>query len=300
MRMWSLILPLVLIALTTTPSGVLGDEVTVVNSQFQVAAGKSACSSLNVSSSASAAKIVGSAAASGGSHNDIRVLVIKDQKVIVYDSGRLQSAKLNVRISEPGAYALCFDNTFSLVSSKTVRASIKLVSDTTAEKLSLGFAAGLGALSALGDVLGGKPVDQAISRGLSAADGIFNDINWSRLRGYQRALPNWRVVGPSGAEQRADLEIVFVSDYHETDTWCRGVLEALYKQTPHPAWGCTRPGPPWRIVAIDPHARPETIAHEIWHTKGYWGHVQLKDGGTWPSNPRTGQAAPYRTPRPDD
>ena len=46
MRKWNLIFPLVLIALTTTPSGALGDEVTVVNSQFQVAAGKSACSSV--------------------------------------------------------------------------------------------------------------------------------------------------------------------------------------------------------------------------------------------------------------
>jgi hypothetical protein len=109
MKKWSLVLCLALAALTTTPSSARGDEVTVVNSQFQVAAGKSACSSVNVSSSAFAARIVGTATASGGAHNDIRVLVIKDQKVMVDDSGQLQSAKLNVRISQPGAYAVCFD-----------------------------------------------------------------------------------------------------------------------------------------------------------------------------------------------
>jgi hypothetical protein len=177
------------------------------------------------------------------------------------------------------------------------------VTDTTVENLSLGFAAGLGALSALGYVLEGKPVNQAISRGLSAADGIFNDINSSRLRGYQRALRNWRVVSPSGAEQRADLEIVFVSDYHETDTWCRSVLQALYKEPPHPAWGFTRPGP-WRIVAIDPRARPSTIAHEIWHTIGILGARGIEERrdvaleSTYGPGRAVPNAAPGRLARP--
>jgi len=179
------------------------DEVNVVNSQFQVAAGKSACTALNVSSSASAAKILGTATASGGSHNDIRVLVIKDQKEIVYDSGRLQAARLNIQLKQPGPYAVCFDNTFSLVSPKTVRASIKLVIDTRVNNLTLGFAAGIGALGALGDVVDGKPIDQAVGRGLNQADGIFNDINWVRLRGYQQGAPRLASRDPNGGRAKS-------------------------------------------------------------------------------------------------
>ncbi len=282
------------------PSTAREREVTIVQSEFQVPPGQNVCSSVQVSSSG---HIAGSASAFGGSNNDIRVLVVKDQRIILHDSGRRRSIVLNVPVSEPGTYFVCFDNRFSMLSRKTVWADIKLVQkepERKGEGLATGFAAGLGALSALAEILEGRPVDQAIARGLNAADSIFSDINWARLRGYQRTLRNWRVVNDRGVGDQADIEVVFVNDLNEVDKWCRSVLQALFKEPPHPAWGCTRPGPPWRIVAVDPRIRPQTIAHEIWHTKGYWGHVRLSNGETWPADARTRQAAPFRVPRPDE
>lgn len=71
-------------------------------------------------------RIAGSVQARGGSGNDIRVMVVKDRKV-VFDSGQKRSVVVSVDISEPGQYTLVFDNSFSLLSSKTVAGRISFV-----------------------------------------------------------------------------------------------------------------------------------------------------------------------------
>jgi hypothetical protein len=73
------------------------------------------------------ARIAGNVQASGGTGNDIRVLVAKGQS-LAYDSGRRRSVVLSVDFSEPGQYALIFDNSFSVLSPKTVTGRIVLVS----------------------------------------------------------------------------------------------------------------------------------------------------------------------------
>ncbi len=101
----------------------------------------------------------------------------------------------------------------------------------------------------------------------------------------------------------ANIEIVFVNSYRETSHWCQNVIEAVFGNfnKAHPACGCTRPGPPWRIVAVgisQPGCQSPSyvLAHELWHTKGYWGHVP---DGSWPAH-SSGQSAPRRAPQPQE
>jgi hypothetical protein len=72
------------------------------------------------------ARIAGNVQAQGGKGDDIRVLVLKGQN-IVYDSGRRRSVVLSADCSEPGQYTLVFDNSFSVVSPKSVTGTISLV-----------------------------------------------------------------------------------------------------------------------------------------------------------------------------
>jgi hypothetical protein len=72
------------------------------------------------------ARIAGNVQAAGGSGNDIRVLVVKNQSV-VYDSGRRRSVVMSVDFSKPGQYVVIFDNSFSLVSAKAVAGRLSLV-----------------------------------------------------------------------------------------------------------------------------------------------------------------------------
>ena len=92
----------------------------------QVPPGKQYRVSFTTLSSFRNARIAGNLQAQGGTGNDIRVLVAKGQSV-VFDSGRRRSVVLSVDFSEPGQYALIFDNTFSLVSPKVVTGTVSLV-----------------------------------------------------------------------------------------------------------------------------------------------------------------------------
>jgi len=71
------------------------------------------------------ARIAGNVQAHGGIGDDVRVLVTRAQTVI-YDSGRRRSVVISVDFSEPGDYALVFDNSFSLFP-KVVSGTISLV-----------------------------------------------------------------------------------------------------------------------------------------------------------------------------
>lgn len=110
-------------------------EVPVVRSTFRAEAGKAPYFQFKLPTYYRDGRIVGNALASGGSGNDIRVLLLTEQqfqawfleRAPLYDSGRRQSVVLSVPVSDPGTYYILFDNTFSAVSSKNVQADIRFV-----------------------------------------------------------------------------------------------------------------------------------------------------------------------------
>ncbi len=113
-----------------------------------------------------------------------------------------------------------------------------------------------------------------------SVESIFEDVTWAQLKGERRVARGWRVVGADGQGSMAAIEIVFVNYYRDVNHWCQNVIEAVIGNAnkSHPACGCTRPGPPWRIVAIGvPQSGCQSpsyvLAHELWHTKGYWAHI---------------------------
>ena len=81
-------------------------------------------------------RAVGWFMASGGSRNDIKVLILDDIDFInwenlhevegVYKSGKLTIGKIDVPITASGKYHLIFDNRFSEFSSKNVLAKVYL------------------------------------------------------------------------------------------------------------------------------------------------------------------------------
>jgi hypothetical protein len=74
--------------------------------------------------------IIGNFRAQGGSHNDIRVLIMSAEEIenykngnnteTYYDSGKKTVGRFNVNVPG-GSYCLVFDNKFSVVSNKAVR-----------------------------------------------------------------------------------------------------------------------------------------------------------------------------------
>ena len=136
-----------------------------------------------------------------------------------------------------------------------------------------------------------------------SVESIFEDVTWAQLKGERRVARGWRVVGADSQGSMATIEIVFVNNYRDVNHWCQSVIEAVFGNAnkSHPACGCTRPGPPWRIVAIGvPQSGCQSpayvLAHELWHTKGHWAHIA---DGSWPAN-ATAQSAPRRAPQPQE
>jgi hypothetical protein len=81
-------------------------------------------------------RLVGNFRASGGAHNDIRVLVTDSDECenyingnranVFYDSGQKTVGKFDVNLNE-ASYCLIFDNRNSLVSAKEVAAQVDLI-----------------------------------------------------------------------------------------------------------------------------------------------------------------------------
>ncbi len=154
---------------------------------------------------------------------------------------------------------------------------------------------GVGAGQAVLGLAAGHSPEQALGQGFATAENVFSDLAWYRTPGERRVFRAWRVVGPNGGSEVADIEVLFVADYRLVSRWCR----ALFETHPHPALGCTKSAPPWRAVVTVQSQKNQTaytLAHELWHLKGYWGHVR---DGSWPASSQ-GQVPPRRMPRPDD
>ena len=92
--------------------------------------------SFSVPSDASNPVLQGSFTASGGSGNDIKVYVMDQtdyvnwennhQAYTNYNSGQVTTGNINISLSAGTTYNIVFDNSFSLLSSKTVSAQIDL------------------------------------------------------------------------------------------------------------------------------------------------------------------------------
>src|SRR5438132_4616370 len=110
-------------------------EVPVVRDTFSVKAGGASYVKFNLPTYYRDGRIAGNALASGGSGNEIRVLLLTEQQfpawqaepLPLYDSGQRQSVVLGVPVSDAGTYYIVFDNRFSTLSSKNVQADIRFV-----------------------------------------------------------------------------------------------------------------------------------------------------------------------------
>jgi predicted nucleic acid-binding Zn ribbon protein len=81
-------------------------------------------------------RVVGSFRASGGSGNDIQVVLADEsefenwinghQARVLYSTGQITNGKVDVQITESGAYVLAFSNTFSTMTDKDVFAEVEL------------------------------------------------------------------------------------------------------------------------------------------------------------------------------
>jgi len=84
-------------------------------------------------------RIEGSFSATGGSGNDIEVMVLDEAQFLnwqnrnkfsaIYESGRVTADKVSIALPSAATYVMVFNNRFSLLSTKGVKAELKLAHD---------------------------------------------------------------------------------------------------------------------------------------------------------------------------
>lgn len=118
-------------------SGCVGYKTqTIVDSVITVEAGKYVNYQFSVPSQAS---VSGNFTASGGSGNDIRVLILDETSYInwvnghnvstYYDSGQITTGKITAKLPK-GNYYLVYSNTFSIASTKNVKTRVDITYTT--------------------------------------------------------------------------------------------------------------------------------------------------------------------------
>ena len=108
----------------------------VVNGQISVSAGQSEDYQITVPDGASNAQLTGNFQASGGSGNDIIVMVMDQTDFVnwqnghqvstLYNSGQLTTASVSASLPGSGTYYLVYSNAFSTFSSKSVNTQVNL------------------------------------------------------------------------------------------------------------------------------------------------------------------------------
>jgi len=110
---------------------------TLTSGQLVVRAGKYIQSKFNVDTEKMQdVRVVGSFRASGGSGNDIQLVLADEsefenwinghQARVLYSTDQITNGKVHVQITESGAYVLAFSNTFSTMTDKDVFAEVEL------------------------------------------------------------------------------------------------------------------------------------------------------------------------------
>jgi plastocyanin domain-containing protein len=137
-KIWVLlIVSVVLICLLSMGCNLTTKHLNLVNGTITVLPGSSYGVQFSVDTSImKGVKVEGSFQASGGSGNDIDVLILDEMDFInwsnghqvspVYYSGQITIADINVPITQSGDYHLVFGNMFSVISSKNVSAQVDL------------------------------------------------------------------------------------------------------------------------------------------------------------------------------
>lgn len=132
MRHASWPLSLVLLALSCTACGFLPHSETIIDSAFTVSAISSQHYRFEVPPGARDIRVEGHFAATGGTGNDIQVLVLSEDDFVnwqnghpasaYYDSDKVTQSTITATLPGPGVYYLVFSNTFSLLTPKAVQA----------------------------------------------------------------------------------------------------------------------------------------------------------------------------------
>lgn len=175
------------------------------------------------------------------------------------------------------------------------------------------FAYTVEVLQFLSGAVGGQDGAKSLALAQLRGEQVFSDANWNALRAVRReVIRNVVTMAPSGQQQVGDVEVAWVTDLPTVNRWCN----TLHVHAN--ACGCVKTFPPQRIVAYvgtDPSCDPRQrlddptvasilrsapalrsatgfeLAHELWHLKGYWGHIPSQN---WPAHGAT--AAPVRMP----
>ncbi len=109
----------------------------LASGQLVVRAGKYISTKFNVDTNKMQdVRVVGSFRASGGSGNDIQIVLAEEsefenwinghQAQALYSTGKTTTGKIDVQITQPGTYILAFSNTFSTMTDKDVFAEVEL------------------------------------------------------------------------------------------------------------------------------------------------------------------------------
>jgi len=109
----------------------------LVDTAFTLNAAQGMHWNFTVPPNATDVRVEGTFTASGGTGNDVEVYLLNDDEFVnwqnrhavntLYNSGRMTQGTVNAVLPPgPGAYHLVFNNKFSLISPKAVRASIRL------------------------------------------------------------------------------------------------------------------------------------------------------------------------------
>jgi pre-peptidase len=125
-------LALVLLAFSCAACGFLPHTDTIIDSAFTVSAMSSKYYGFEVPTGATGIRVDGHFAATGGTGNDIQVLVLSEDDFVnwqnghpasaCYDSGKVTQSTITATLPGPGTYYLVFSNTFSLLTPKAVQA----------------------------------------------------------------------------------------------------------------------------------------------------------------------------------
>ena len=112
--------------------GFLPHSDTIIDSAFTVGAISSQDYRFEVPPGATDIRVDGHFTATGGTGNDIQVLVMDEDGYVnwqnghaarrYYDSGQVTQSTIAATLPHPGAYYLVFSNTFSLLTPKAVQA----------------------------------------------------------------------------------------------------------------------------------------------------------------------------------
>ncbi len=121
---------------TSTTTTLSQTSANVVNALVTVGARNYEDYQINVPQGATSVTVSGSFTASGGSGNDIEVIVLDSTSFVnwqnghqvsaYYDSGQVTTNNFNIQLPGSGTYYLVYNNQFSLLSSKNVNTQVNV------------------------------------------------------------------------------------------------------------------------------------------------------------------------------